>query len=59
LQFVIDELRNMAEDEGEKFSNLSEGLQASERGQKIEEDGLELEEIADELEGLLERLTEL
>lgn len=50
---MIDEARAIVESTGEreqeKFDNLTEGLQASERGQKFEELANSLAEVADSL----------
>ena len=51
---LIDEARGIIEEIGngerEKFDNLSEGLQAGERGQRFEEVADSLDEVASNLE---------
>lgn len=44
----------LASDEQEKFDNLSEGLQASEKGQKLEATASNLADLANDLENLLD-----
>ena len=51
-------LEGVAEEEQEAFDNLTEGLQASERGERMQEVAFELESLASELEGIEERLEE-
>jgi hypothetical protein len=54
-------VESMAEEEGEKFSNLSEGLQNSEKGQALEEAQNTLNDIAEllaEAQTAFETLTE-
>lgn len=47
LEGVKDELDTLAADEREKFDNLNEGLQASDRGQALEQAAEELEQAAE------------
>ena len=51
---MIDEARgiveSIGESEQEKYDNLTEGLQASERGQKFEESASSLSEVCDSLQ---------
>lgn len=60
---MIDEAKSIieavAEEEQEKFDNLSEGLQASERGQKMEEAASTLEDLASTLDDVLSSLGEV
>lgn len=45
-------IRDAAEGEQEGFDNLTEGLQAAERGQRMEEVAGELSNVADEMDGI-------
>lgn len=58
----LEELRNaarqLADDEQEKFDNMSEGLQAGERGQAIEEAAANLSSYADEIDTVYDSLEE-
>lgn len=45
-------IADVAAEEQDGFDNLSEGLQAAERGQRMEEVAGWLQEVADELEAL-------
>jgi hypothetical protein len=49
---LTEELRPFGEAEQEKYDNLSEGLQASERGQQYESAASSLSEAADALEDI-------
>lgn len=46
-------IEQIAEAEQEKFDNLSEGLQASERGQRMEEVAAELQDACGNLDDVL------
>jgi methyl-accepting chemotaxis protein len=59
LQGISESISDMASEEEEKFDNLSDGLQQTERGQKLEETKDELEDIESELIQLIDRLQEL
>lgn len=50
LEVIEVELETLASDEQEKFDNLSEGLQESERGQALEEAANGLEEARGQVE---------
>jgi hypothetical protein len=56
---VRDELAGLAEEEREKFDNMSEGLQATERGQEIGEAADALEEAALYLDQAFEALDKI
>lgn len=48
---IGEELTSLSDEEQEKFNNLSEGLQATERGQALEEAAGKLQEAADACAG--------
>lgn len=50
---------NVAGEERESFDNMPEGLQESERGQRIEECADELEDIECELDDILSNIEDL
>ena len=54
---MIDKAKSIieavADGELEKFENLSEGLQASERGQRMEEVASELQNVCDTIDDVL------
>lgn len=52
-------LRQAQEDEQSAFDNLSEGLQASERGQKIEQDASTLEDAISSIEYAVNEIQEV
>ncbi len=65
IQLIIDkigelkqEIESLKESEQEKYDNLSEGLQATERGQKLEEGVDQLESCCSSLEEAEEYLQE-
>ena len=47
---IAEAIREMANEEQEKYDNLTEGLQATERGQQYEDNAGTLESIADDVE---------
>lgn len=49
---IIEDIRALAEEQGEKKDNMPEGLQEGDTGQLLEERQSELESWADELEGI-------
>ena len=51
---IKDELSIIGEDEDDKFNNLNEGLQATERGQQMQNDSDNLLEAVSEIEQALE-----
>lgn len=53
---IIEQIRD---EEQEKFENLSEGLQASEKGQALEENSSSLDGANDELSNVLETIEEV
>ena len=55
-QLIISELKDS---EREKFDNLNEGLQASEKGQKLEAGADSLDYIHDDIENIVDSLTEI
>ena len=59
LETAHSSLEEMAEAEREKYDNMPEGLQESERGQAIDEAATSLEEQASTLEDILSSLREL
>ena len=56
LDALLGELQAVAEAEREAFDNLSEGLQASERGQELEGNADTLDGIADSLNDVASEL---
>ena len=50
LEGVKADLEMMSEEEQEKFDNLTEGLQASEKGQAMEDAARELQSAADSID---------
>lgn len=58
LEEIEGQIQLLSEEEQDSFYNLPEGIQESERGQKIEENAGELEDIAGEISQIRERLTE-
>ncbi len=56
---ALDTIREISEREQEKYDNLPEGLQASDRGDSIQEAIGALEDAADEMEGAIESAKEL
>ena len=55
-QSIVSQL---AEEEQEKFDNLSEGLQQAERGQNMEQAACEMDDAASELMSIAETLQNL
>jgi hypothetical protein len=51
---AMEEIRRIGEAEREKFDNMSEGLQQSERGEAIEAAADALEQVADDIENALD-----
>lgn len=58
IQELVDKLREMGEIEQEKFDNLTEGLQASERGQRYQELADCIDSACSTIESGLEELEE-
>jgi len=58
LHKIKSDLEDMGEEEREKFDNLNEGLQASERGQLIDSAATALEEAASMLDSALSSVDE-
>lgn len=56
LEEVANELKDIADKNQEKYDNLSEGLQQTERGQEMESAANDLSEAADELRGIDEKI---
>lgn len=54
-----DELELLASEESDKYDNLSEGLQASERGQAIEEAAAALERAVSSVDDAINELETL
>ena len=55
---LASEIVDMQSDEQEKFENMTEGLQASERGQRIRECAEQLQEAADKIQEAFDSLEE-
>lgn len=53
------EIENMQEDQQEKYDNLPEGLQDSEKGEALEEAANTLEEVSDSVDSAIESLQEI
>lgn len=58
LDQIKSDLESMGEEEREKFDNLTEGLQSSERGQNLESAANALEEAASVLDSALNSIDE-
>ena len=58
LEDLEGQLSIIAEEEQETFDNVPEGIQQSEKGERIQEAADELEEIVSDLSDLRERLLE-
>jgi len=56
LRSLVDDLEGCRDDEREKYDNLSEGLQQSERGYGIERSADELDNACSELDSILQSL---
>lgn len=54
LQFAIDIISEISEEEQEKYDNAPENLQETERVEKFQEDAEALQEIQSEIEEVLE-----
>ena len=54
LQDLIDELSYLQEAEQEKYDNMPENLQESERADKFQEDADQIQEAIDTLQSVLE-----
>lgn len=59
IESALSDLESIRDEEREKFDNLSEGLQASERGQAIEASAESLESACDALQQILDSLDEV
>lgn len=59
LRRCHEDLEGVKDDEQEKFDNMPEGLQESERGQAIQNVADSLEEICEDLGGVISDLEEL
>lgn len=59
LEAIRDRISELLEGEQEKFDNLNEGLQQSERGQAIEEAISTLEEAETDIDNVIDNLTEI
>lgn len=59
LRKVAQEVYAISLQEGEAFDNMPEGLQDTERGERMEYNATELEDISEELIELLVRLNEV
>jgi hypothetical protein len=59
LEDIKGEMETMAEEEQEKFDNLSEGLQQAESGQMIEAAAATLNDMLTMLENVISELGEL
>lgn len=56
LEEKKSELESLAEEEQEKYDNLPEGIQYSERGDKLQEAADNLQEYADSLQDVIDNL---
>lgn len=56
LDDIKSEIENFAQEEQEKYDNLSEGLQASERGQSYEAAATALQEAVSNVETIISEL---
>jgi archaellum component FlaC len=59
LTDLKDELDSFADEEQEKYDNLSEGLQASERGQRFESNAEALKEMVSYLDDAISSFGDL
>lgn len=59
LEAIRDEFYEMAEEEQEKFDNMPESLQDSERGEALQEGADNLQEQADAIDDAITNLQEL
>jgi hypothetical protein len=59
LENAKGRVENLCDAEQEKFDNLSEGLQQSERGQKMEEDTATLTLVGENLDDAINSLNEI
>jgi predicted transcriptional regulator len=59
ISIITDRIREFADSEQEKYDNLSEGLQASETGEKFQENIDTINEVCDSIADELSRLEEL
>ena len=58
VESIKDKLKAVASDEREKYDNLNEGLQASERGQAMEAAADALDSAVSDLENVLGNIEE-
>lgn len=59
MENLKERIDNVSEEEQEAFDNLPEGLQASEKGEKMEENVGILEEASSSLDDIVSNLQEL
>jgi len=59
ISVITERIREFADSEQEKYDNLSEGLQASETGEKFQENIDTINEVCDSIADELSRLEEL
>lgn len=59
LQKCYEDISVMRDEEQEKFDNLPEGLQLSERGEAMEEAANSLDSASNDIESAIEQLEEL
>lgn len=59
MEQAYEIINQVQEDEQNKYDNLSEGLQQSERGQKFEENATDLETMCDELQQSIDKLADM
>lgn len=59
LEDIKGEVETLAEEEREKFDNLSEGLQQAERGQALETAADNLDSIVESMDELIGKLDEV
>ena len=59
LNEIKDKLESMMDDEQDKFDNMPEGLQESERGEAMQEAISCLEEAASGIDDVIDRLNEI
>lgn len=56
MEIIIAEMEEIRDEEQEKFDNLPEGIQESEKGEKFEESNDALDELIQELETAFESM---
>ena len=59
LEEIKDKLESMKDDEEDKFDNMPEGLQDSERGEAMQEAIKQLETACDNLDDVISALQEI